>query len=51
MNSRKHLIRDAILIVISSARKVNKQAAEYEFSKFAIRKDIGLYPQNYVNSE
>jgi len=38
----KHLIRDAILTMISSARKyVNKQFVEYEFSEFTIHKDNG----------
>ena len=38
----KHLIRDAILTMISSARKyVNKQFVEYEFSEFTLHKDNG----------
>lgn len=49
-NSRRHLILDAIFVMISDARKVNKPAAGYRFCEFATRKNMDLYSRNYVNS-
>lgn len=49
-NSRRHLILDAIFVMISDAHKVNKPAVEYRFCEFATRKNMDLYSRNYVNS-
>lgn len=49
-NSRRYLILDAIFVMISDARKINKPAVEYRFCEFATHKNMDLYSWNYVNS-
>lgn len=49
-NSRRYLILDAISVMISDARKINKPAVEYRFCEFATHKNMDLYSWNYVNS-